>query len=222
MATNMRRELIQTADGSHSFSINEGSETYHSRHGAVQESMHVFIESGLRALCHLEEVRVFELGFGTGLNALLSWREAEATRRKVAYTSVEAFPLSVEEAALLNYATEHERISFLRMHEQSDGRAVISDFFVLNRLTGRFPTHPTETEAFDLIYYDAFGPNTQPDLWTADCLKRAYDLLAEGGALVTYCAKGQVRRDLQNAGFEVERLPGPPGKREMLRAWKRR
>lgn len=218
----MERQLIKTADGSYSFSINSGAETYHSRHGAIQESMHVFIESGLRALGQLEPVRVFELGFGTGLNALLSLREAEAAQRKVEYTAVEAFPLTNDEAALLNYAAEHERTQFQRMHRLVDGHTAISDFFVLNRITGHFPAHPTETEAFNLIYYDAFGPNTQPDLWTADCLKRAYDLLAEGGALVTYCAKGQVRRDLQNAGFEVERLPGPPGKREMLRAWKRR
>jgi tRNA U34 5-methylaminomethyl-2-thiouridine-forming methyltransferase MnmC len=216
----MERHLIQTADGSHSFEINAGAETYHSRHGAVQESTHVFIASGLRAIESKQHIRVFEVGFGTGLNALLSWREATASQRKIEYTALEPFPLTTEEARLLNYANADEHDGFIRMHGEANGTIDVSAYFTLIRLAATYPAHPSEKEHYDIIYYDAFGPNTQPLLWTLECFEKAFDLLVRGGMLVTYCAKGQVRRDLQSAGFEVERLAGPPGKREMLRARK--
>ena len=217
----MKRQLIQTADVSHSFAINDGRETYHSRHGAVQESLHVFIEAGLRAIQPEGCTRVLELGFGTGLNALLTWREAEGQGREVAYTSIEPFPLALDEAELLNYARPEEREAFMRMHTQPNGESVISAVFSLDRRMANYPAHPSEKNHFHAMYYDAFGPATQPELWTPECFAKAFEALVVGGVLVTYCAKGQVRRDLKAAGFEVERLAGPPGKREMLRAWKR-
>ncbi len=182
----------------------------------------MFIEMGLRAVQSNDRpTEVLELGFGTGLNALLTWREAEKTGRSIAYTSIEPFPLLLDEALLLNYAEADEREGFLRMHAETNGELALSNLFRLRRRLAEYPAHPSENQHYHVMYYDAFGPATQPELWTPECFAKAFEALVEGGVLVTYCAKGQVRRDLVVAGFDVERLPGPPGKREMLRAWKR-
>lgn len=220
----MNRRRITTADGTYTLELSEGGETYHSRHGAVQESKHVFIGAGFNAIAvDRHELRVLEVGFGTGLNALLTLIACHYAQIKVHYTGLEPLPLSVEEIEGLNYVNDlsADIHCFECLHEVPvDGEEVIDANFTLRRSTSELQAYAPQ-EKFDLIYYDAFGPNTQSELWTLTCFEKCLVLLKEGGVLVTYCAKGQVRRNMIEAGFEVERLPGPPGKREMLRAWKR-
>lgn len=218
----MRRTIIQTADGSKTVAIENERETYHSRHGAVQESKHVFITNGVAALAKgRQSIRILEVGFGTGLNALLTYRFAIRQRTEVDYLGLEPHPLTVAERRALDYATNEELALFEAMHEVGELPQAIAPTFTLRRAQKGLLEAVLPESSIDLIYYDAFGPKTQPELWTLACFERCLSALTAGGALVTYCAKGQVRRDLLSVGFEVERLPGPPGKREMLRAWKR-
>ena len=220
----MKRELIVTADGSHTVAIPDLNVTYHSRRGAIQESMHVFIEAGLRYILNqstVPSINLFEMGFGTGLNAFLTAIEAQNQQRKVQYTAVEPYPLSPEEAAGLNYSKtlQHHKL-FTALHQSPwNGDVTISDSFTLRKekvSLFNFSTH----QLFNLIYYDAFAPAAQPELWTVEVFQKLFDLLAPRGVLVTYCAKGAVRRAMTAAGFTVTKLPGPAGKREMLRAEK--
>ena len=159
----MKREIITTNDGSKTIHLPDWNESYHSKHGAVQEAQHVFIKSGL---CEISkaEIGILEIGFGTGLNAMLTMNKAKETDQLIEYTGLEAYPVS--------------------------------------------------------IYFDAFGPRVQPDMWTLEIFQKLYSSMENEGVFVTYCAKGQVRRDLIEAGFKVEKIPGPPGKREMLRGRK--
>ena len=208
------RELKQTSDGSFTLFIPEVEETYHSTHGAKQESMHVFIEDGFKA-CSKNDIRILEVGLGTGLNASLTLQHAT---KKIHYCALEPYPLSKE---LLNeLASVGTHFFEMKFHESSSGEeVVISDQFSFVRMeVGLEEFH--SAEKFDLIYYDAFGPRVEPGLWTFERMLQCYELLNEGGIFVTYCAKGEVRRNLQSAGFVVERLAGPPGKREMLRGVK--
>jgi tRNA U34 5-methylaminomethyl-2-thiouridine-forming methyltransferase MnmC len=238
--------IIETSDGSHSLFVPALNETYHSRHGAMQESQWVFIKQGLEYAClnkgprmhefgvsgvgvTLQEeqapdrsrVRIHEVGFGTGLNALLAMRWAEEHQVNVHFTTLETNVLSPELAAQLNYASsEPERSDFLKMHTCAWNEDVaVTSYFTLQKAQRRVQDEQAESE-YDVVFYDAFGPPTQPEMWTLSIFQRMYSALKPGGIFVTYCAKGQVRRDLQAAGFTVERLPGPPGKREMLRATK--
>ncbi|MFM7619319.1 MAG: tRNA (5-methylaminomethyl-2-thiouridine)(34)-methyltransferase MnmD [Bacteroidota bacterium] len=209
------RELIQTADGSFTLFIPEVEETYHSKHGAVQESMHVFIENGLFQF-NKNEIRILEVGLGTGLNASLTLQHAKSN---VHYVALEPYPLSKEVLTRL----DEQAHSFFEMkfHESKSGEIVsVSDCFSFVRMEVGLEEFQSE-EKFDIIYFDAFGPRVEPGLWTLERMQQCFELLKEGGMLVTYCAKGEVRRNLQSAGFVVERLPGPPGKREMLRGRKR-
>lgn len=220
----MKKEIISTADGSHTLSIPEMDVTYHSRHGALQESMHVFIEAGWRYLVHqqaIPSVNLFEMGFGTGLNAFLTAMEAESHQRNVHYTAVEPYPLSTGEAGLLNYSQllGHEEL-FLSLHRSSWNEDVkISDYFTLRKVHNDLSRF-SAGRLFDLVYYDAFAPAAQPELWTVEIFQRLFAMLGSPGILVTYCAKGAVRRAMTAAGFTVTRLTGPKGKREMLRAVK--
>lgn len=208
------RELIQTADGSFTLFIPEVEETYHSKHGAVQESMHVFIENGLFQF-NKNEIRILEVGLGTGLNASLTFQHAKGG---VHYVALEPYPLSKE--VLLQLEDLSHSFFEMQFHESKSGEIVsISECFSFVRMEVGLEEFQWE-EKFDLIYFDAFGPRVEPGLWTLERMQQCFNLLNEGGMLVTYCAKGEVRRNLQTAGFEVERLPGPPGKREMLRARK--
>jgi tRNA U34 5-methylaminomethyl-2-thiouridine-forming methyltransferase MnmC len=219
------RKLHQTDDGSFTLAINSGSETYHSRRGALSESQHVYVDMGFRAIVgSANVVRVLEVGFGTGLNALLTLRTllADFSTAHLQYTALEPRPLHIHEVAALNYFTENECKWLEGFHTVAykGGYAPIPQF----ELTCKQVTlseFVCEECAFDLVYYDAFGPATQPELWNKASFTRIARLLRSGGALVTYCAKGQVRRDLESVGFQAERLDGPPGKREMLRAWKK-
>lgn len=220
----MKRTIIETADGSKTLSINNDSETYHSRHGAVQESAHVFIEAGLQQLAQkTSTIRVLEVGMGTGLNVLLSLRFAREHSLAIHYVALEPYPLNEDEWQALDYASNDEEWEWFKRihHAPQSGENAIAKELDLACLKKGLLEADLHADSFDVIYYDAFGPNTQPELWGLPCFERCFAALAEGGVLVTYCAKGQVRRDMQSAGFEVERLPGPPGKREMLRAWKK-
>lgn len=227
----MKRELLLTSDGSHTIVIPELQITYHSIHGAVQESRHVFIEAGLNyilpkfadasAAC----LRIFEMGFGTGLNALLSVAKAKETNRCLYYQAVELYPLLPEEAEALNYISAlHDdtlQQPFIQMHQCVSGEdIIISPLFVFHKSISSLPDIRA-TQPFHLIFFDAFAPDAQPELWTQPVFQQMYGTLYEGGALVTYCSKGSVRRAMQAAGFTVEKMKGPPGKREMIRAIKK-
>lgn len=209
------RELMQTADGSFTLFIPEVQETYHSTHGAVQESMHVFIENGLNA-CDKEVIRILEVGLGTGLNAVLTLQHAI---EKIDYCALEPYPLSegILEELSLSKSDQFE----MKFHLSKAGDWIsIQENFSFVRMEVGLEEFSSE-EKFDVIYYDAFGPRVEPGLWTLERMQQCFNLLNEGGVFVTYCAKGEVRRNLQAAGFVVERLAGPPGKREMLRGKKR-
>lgn len=219
------REIIITADGSVTIAIPQLNVTYHSKHGAIQESMHVFIEAGLKPLLNQQEtINLFEMGFGTGLNALLTLIEAEKHQQKINYQTVEAFPLEKEIVAGLNYCEQlHQpqlKPLFEQLHASPWNQSInLTPWFTLQK------DHTTlfnlsTAQLFNLIYYDAFAPNAQPELWTVDAFTQLFNMLTAGGILVTYCSKGDVRRAMQAAGFSIEKIPGPPGKREMVRARK--
>jgi len=219
----VNRSVITTGDGSSSLKIDSWDEPYHSRHGAVQESKHVFIQEGL-GIIDSPEVAILELGFGTGLNALLSYEFAKENSKKIQYYGVEPYPLTQNEVAEMNFTEQLankklERI-FTSLHQaDADTWIAIDPFFSFKRVEILFE-ELKERLSFDLIYHDAFSPNVQPELWNETIFKKSYSLLRTGGILVTYSAKGTVRRTMESVGFEVERIPGPPGKREMIRARK--
>jgi tRNA U34 5-methylaminomethyl-2-thiouridine-forming methyltransferase MnmC len=218
----MHKVVFQvTEDGSHTLYLPEMDEHYHSVHGAIQESNHVFIKAGLD-LCPAEAPRIFEVGFGTGLNAFLSAIEAEKRDISIRYSSIELYPLPAVQATQLNYPQllGHNDI-FSRLHEsQWDQWQKITPWFELKKINADMGKVVFTDDCFDLIFFDAFAPNKQADLWQPTVFAMLYKHLSPGGMLVTYCAKGVVRRMLLQAGFTVERLPGPPGKHEMLRAVK--
>lgn len=220
----MERKLIITEDGSSSIAIPELSVTYHSIHGAIQESMHVFIETGLNYVINQstnKSISILEMGFGTGLNALLTAMEAEKIEIKIHYISLEKFPISIEEAEKLNYSQllGHEEL-FQKIYDCNWNEDVnISDHFVLHKENVDLIDY-SSSQQFNLIYYDAFAPSAQPELWTKGVFEKLFGLLKPNGVLVTYCSKGDVRRAMMAAGFDVKKLPGPPGKREILRAIK--
>lgn len=216
-------KLEQTADGSFTLYVPELDEHYHSVKGALTESQHIFIDMGLKHSMVIEP-RILEIGLGTGLNCFLTLMTAEETQRKVHYTGIERFPLDIETISQLNYPSiigkGHEE-DYLAIHQapwQED--TVLSPWFTLHKIEGDF-THYTFNKGYDIIYFDAFAPEKQPEMWEQSLFDSLYQVLNEGGILTTYCAKGVVRRMLQAAGFVVERLAGPPGgKREILRATK--
>ncbi|MEM9680654.1 MAG: tRNA (5-methylaminomethyl-2-thiouridine)(34)-methyltransferase MnmD [Bacteroidota bacterium] len=223
----MKRKIITTADGSKTIQIEEWNEQYHSIHGAIQEARHVFIKHGLLFYSenrqHIDHIGILEMGFGTGLNAFLTYVEAEALSVKINYTGVEAYPVEADEILQLNYpqliSSAHKNV-FDQMHQATwEHPVVLNDHFTLQKQQQFFDTIDDQN-AFDIIYFDAFGARVQPELWTEDIFFRMFSALRPGGVLVTYSAKGSVRRAMEAVGFTVERLPGPPGKREMLRAVK--
>ena len=215
----MERVIQTTADGSPTIAIPAMSVTYHSTHGAIQESMHVFINAALRY--HSSPTSVLEMGFGTGLNALLTLAFATGP---VYYESLEQFPVEPALSDSLDYPTRMNRPDlkdcFTKLHHAPWNEAInISDNFQLFKRQTRLQDYQPQ-QTFDIIYFDAFAPNTQPDLWTPAIFSKLYEAQTEQGLLVTYCSKGDVRRAMMAAGYRVEKIPGPPGKREMLRARK--
>ncbi len=219
----MKRRIVTTSDGSKTINLEDWNEHYHSTHGAVNEACHVFIDHGL-AVCQQREIRILEVGFGTGLNALITLHEAQKNNLVIQYTGVEAYPVSMEEVVELNYARELglERLeqAYREMHLGNwDHPFRLTPEFTLTKQKKDF-SQISDEQAYDLIYFDAFGPRVQPELWTESMFAKMFNALKSKGVLVTYSAKGSVRRAMQAVGFTVERLPGPPGKREMLRAFK--
>lgn len=222
----MEREIIKTGDGSTTIHLPKWNEQYHSKHGAIQEAKHVFIEMGLKKVLEQEpeDISILEIGFGTGLNALVTWQELKDRNIRINYTGVEAYPVLPEELEHLNFAEElgeeGAREIFTRFHASSwEIREQISNDFYLTKQKKLFE-QITDKAEYSLIYFDAFGARVQPDLWTESVFKIMVEALKPRGVLVTYAAKGSVRRAMLSVGFKVERLPGPPGKREMLRATK--
>lgn len=219
----MERKIIRTADGSHTIRIEEWNEQYHSVHGAVAESYHVFIESGLKQVLQ-PSISILEMGFGTGLNAILTLDAALRSDLRIRYTAVDAFPVPEEEWQQLNYPeileSESLKEYFQKIHQADWEQWVnLSPEFELRKLQMDIREFEANEE-YHLIYFDAFGYRVQPELWSEQVFNIMFRALKPGGILVTYSAKGLVRRTLQKVGFTVERLPGPPGKREMLRALK--
>lgn len=220
----MKREVIETEDGSKTIFIAEMDENYHSGHGALQEAMHVFIKNGLIHFKENKEINVFEVGFGTGLNALLTMVEADNNNQTIRYTGIEAFPVEMELIDQLGYEDltgQQFKKPFFKMHtSQWDELQQLTDHFTFKKILSKIQDFEPEKSTVDIVYFDAFGPQVQGEMWSLDILEKMYTLLKPGGILVTYCAKGQFKRDLKSLGFEVEGLPGPPGKREMTRALK--
>lgn len=218
------QQIITTGDGSKTIYLPHLDETYHSSHGAVQEAMHVFIQHGIRKL-EQDKIRVFEMGFGTGLNSLLACIEAAKLNKKIHYTGIEAYPVSIEIANQMDYCSligTGYSPQFEQLHTSDwNIENQLSDLFSFEKIHQKIEDYCSEKEQFDIVFYDAFGPRAQEDMWAVEILQKMYDMLKPSGFLVTYCAKGQVKRDLRSIGFEIEALPGPPGKREMTRAWKR-
>lgn len=220
----MQREIIKTEDGSTTIRIPDLEENYHSSHGAVQEAKHVFVKHGLKAISK-DSVRVFELGFGTGLNALLSLKFGVENDINIQYFGLEAYPVDIELINELNYVEiigEEYGEAFHKMHVATWNKpGQISSQFELTKFEEKIEELKIDVEPFDVVYFDAFGHRAQPEMWDISVLKKMSDLLVDGGLLVTYAARGQFKRDLKSLGFEIESLPGPPGKREMTRAVKR-
>jgi len=252
----MDLEIITTLDGSHTLFHKGVNQHYHSTFGAIQESRHIFIESGLKAvfaktgkfsngdeaapqLCqsspigeltsHIREspfaVHILEIGFGTGLNALLTQIEAEKSGIRVLYTSVEAFPLEADYWKSLNYphsiGSDDFSEIFTNLHQANWYEPVIiSPCFTLHKIHTSLEAFFPLTGFFNLVYFDAFGPDAQPELWEEQIFRKIYNGLSPGAILMTYSVKGIVVRALRSAGFKTEKLPGPPGKRHVLRAIK--
>ncbi len=219
----MKVELRLSNDGSSTLYNVDLDETYHSVHGAIQEAKHVFIEKGLRfKMAEQSNLSILEIGFGTGLNALLTINEVlNKEGVQINYVGIEKFPVDIELLESVNYCNIlGGKTHFDRMHQANwNSKEEITPTFSLNKLTEDIRQVRNISE-FDIIYFDAFSPTSQPELWSVDVFQNMFNSLKENGILVTYCAKGQVRRDLQSVGFKMERLLGPPGKREMLRGTK--
>ncbi len=217
----VKKEVVQTADGSASIYLPEMDEQYHSRHGAIAESKHIFIEKGLlQTASRQKRIRLFEVGMGTGLNVLCSLLAARDHKLKVDYHTIEAFPISDNELQQLNYPEELGISAdlFQQIHHAPTDRSIeLQSGFSLTKYHRKLEEFELPA-SFDLIYFDAFAPEKQPEMWTEAIFEKMHKALCEGGVLTTYCVKGEVRRRLQQVGFKVEKLPGPAGgKREMCR-----
>ncbi|NOT37597.1 MAG: tRNA (5-methylaminomethyl-2-thiouridine)(34)-methyltransferase MnmD [Saprospiraceae bacterium] len=213
-----------TKDGSSTLISTDFNTSYHSLHGAIQESLHVFIKNGLEYAPKNIPIRVFELGFGTGANAWLSLEYANRNNIRVDYSTIEKFIVPSQIVSVLNYPEvfrfENGNSYFSKIHEIDwNKEQKISNWFSLNKIQGDWMKF-NSMEQYDVFYFDAFGPTTQSEMWNEDSLKKVYSMLSEKGILVTFCAQGEFRRTLKSVGFQVEKLPGAPGKREMTRATK--
>ncbi|MEY3085762.1 MAG: tRNA (5-methylaminomethyl-2-thiouridine)(34)-methyltransferase MnmD [Bacteroidota bacterium] len=217
----MSLELRETQDGSHTLYITELDEHYHSYHGAIQEALHVFINNGLNPLLNAKQLNILEVGWGTGLNSLLTCHYANSTL--VRYIGIEPFPIEKECSSKLNYESRLLGVQKGLYNQIIDApwevETFISPNFSIHKIKNFIQTWDTKL-TFDLVYYDAFGPRAQAEMWERDTLEKVISKMHAGSILVTYCAKGQLKRDLVTLNCRVETLPGPPGKREMIRAIK--
>ena len=223
MDLSKNRRIITTNDGSHTLLVPELNEQYHSIHGAIKEAEHVFLKMGLDEFVRSNRVsvNVFEVGFGTGLNALLSAQWATSKQKRLAYTSIEKFPVSKKEFQQLNYGNiVHGSEIYTKITDAKwNDFTTISNAFKLRKLKLDL-RKDTLPNGFDVVFFDAFAPNKQPELWDTLVFEKIYRIMRKNGLMVTYCCQGQAKRNMISAGFEVEKVPGPPGKREMLRARK--
>lgn len=222
----MENKIVLTADGSHSLYVAELDEHYHSHHGAIQEAKHVFIKHGLEYLTEKKEINVLEVGFGTGLNAFLTLLYSIKNDVSINYTGIELYPVNAEVVNELNYLKQLNETNnqdlFMKMHQTpwEESNDIHENFRLTKLKQSLFDTQFQEC-SFDVVFYDAFGPRAQKEMWDKEIFINTYSWLNKGGCLVTYCAMGQLKRDLKASGFLVESLPGPPGKREMTRATKK-
>jgi tRNA U34 5-methylaminomethyl-2-thiouridine-forming methyltransferase MnmC len=229
----LKREILTTLDGSTTIHLPEWDESYHSKHGAIQEAYHVFIKCGFSLLTSPiskssndgKSISILEIGFGTGLNAFITYLEAEKASQIVDYVGVEAYPVLLDEALKMNYVSELKVLEkatiFNQMHQVSwNERQVISENFILTKRKQLFQDI-SDLNQYDLIYFDAFGFRVQPELWSVELFRKMYSSLKIGGILVTYACRGSIKRAMLECGFQVEKLPGAPGKREMLRGIKK-
>jgi tRNA U34 5-methylaminomethyl-2-thiouridine-forming methyltransferase MnmC len=222
-------QLITTSDGSHSLLNTTLNETYHSVHGAIQESAYVFIRNGLDYFIQLyrpQQISILEIGFGTGLNALMTLQSSCQSNISFHYTTIEAFPITSETAQLLNYPSQltfnNASQYFARLHDGPwEQEQVIEKNFFFKKLKSKIQDVDFSPSSFDLIYFDAFAPSKQADMWEMHVLQKIEAAMKPGAVFVTYCAKGQLKRDLKSLGLNVETLSGPPGKKEMVRATKK-
>ncbi len=220
----MKRNLVETEDGAFTFFIEELDEHYHSVYGAIQEAQVVFINAGLKYFEPLPQIKILEIGLGTGLNALMTLQSKPKTQ-SIEYFAVEKYPITLEEMQHLNYAEQLQDAQlqsvFQNMHHVPwNETTLIAPNFSLTKILNSIEDFETLLNGFDLIYFDAFAPSAQPQLWTEAIFRKMFNTLKSGGILVTYCAKGSVKRAMKSAGFTVEALPGPKNKREMTRAIK--
>jgi tRNA U34 5-methylaminomethyl-2-thiouridine-forming methyltransferase MnmC len=218
-------KIIVTGDGSASLYSGQFNETYHSRFGAVQESMHVFIHAGLDQ-CALKDIAILEIGFGTGLNALLTLQQSIEKGTRIYYYTIELYPLQQEVYTGLDYADsvsfEGSADYYRALHRAEWNRDVeITPDFTIRKIKGSLLEVPLPGNLFNVVFFDAFSPDTQPEMWTEEIFGKVYAAMQQGAVLTTYCVKGVVKRAMKGVGLAIEKLPGPPGKREMIRAFKR-
>jgi tRNA U34 5-methylaminomethyl-2-thiouridine-forming methyltransferase MnmC len=225
----MKRSIVTTEDGSKTIRLEEWNEHYHSTHGAIQEALHVYINAGLdfysaQDTPKVSPIHVLEAGFGTGLNALLAMLWSDRTKTKLCYTGIEAYPISHDEQQAMEYHKAIDGVKVKSLFDQLhkipwNERSSITEFFSLQKQQLLFAELDLQLEA-DVVFFDAFGPRVQPELWEMPVLQRFYDALKPGGVFVTYSVKGTAKRAMQSLGFEVDIIDGPPGKRHMMRAIK--
>lgn len=216
----MKQEIVITKDGSNTLFVPELGEHYHSTYGAIQESRHIFINYGLRFI-DKQKINILEIGFGTGLNALLTLIENYSLKKQISYTAIEKYPLQKDIYSQLNYAQILEQTElFNQLHNAKwEISTAINSDFTIAKLQKDIQQYSPKIK-FDLIYFDAFAPDIQPELWTEEVFLKMYNALENNGVLVTYSAKGSVKRAMRAAGFNTEELPGPEGKRVVTRAIK--
>ncbi len=220
----MKREILTTQDGSTTIYLPEWNESYHSKHGAIQEAYHVFIKNGL-SLFIGKSVSILEIGFGTGLNAFITYLESEKSNQNIEYIGVEAYPINLDEVLQMNYVSElnvSDKIDvFNAMHQAEWGeKLLLSNNYTLTK-RNQFFQDISDVNQFDLIYFDAFGFRVQPELWSYEIFNKMFLSLKPGGVLVTYACRSSIKSAMLDCGFVVEKLPGAPGKREMLRGIKK-
>ena len=218
-----KKEIKRTKDGSHTIFVPGLKEHYHSMHGALQESRHVFIKEGFHK-CTKDVIYLLEAGFGTGLNAILTFIEAEKNNKKIFYLGIDQYPLDWKLVSKLNYPDllpENIRETFKELHQSKWGVTnMLSPWFTFQKIKANLGTY-NPTPGLDLVYFDAFSPDIQPEMWSRDIFFRIFEALNRGGILTTYSAKGSVKRILKDIGYEVDLIKGPPGKRQMIRAVKK-
>ena len=221
----LQRRIIITEDGSQSVFDEKTGESFHSHFGAISESQHIFIDAGLRfASENKSELSILEIGFGTGLNALLTAVYCDKEEKIVTFSALEAYPLSTEILDNIQYHRLIENVNaklyFRLLHSAGNTPVSISKNFLFALTNSRLEEWNGSKNEFDLVYFDAFSPEAQPELWTGEIFEKMFNCLKPGGILVTYSCKGIVKRAMKSAGFLIQKLPGPKGKREILRAIK--